>query len=279
MFDKILVPLPSEYFPEHAVRRGIQLASKYKAKLYLNYIVESNVIDKIEAVSSGALSQCSIKEITSKLKHEEFSGESSVIFERVEKEARNKNIELRKIIKEGNMSEEILDCIQTENIDLIITEFHKDTVLKYRIFYNSPIPIWLEHNGLKMDKIYGILTNLSPNKLVPSFTFDLSQTLGLPIQFYYVLDTSQDYNQETEEPDREKLLKAVQAKSKDLGVDSKIDIVTRDISSFMNQMFKHKSNALVVLGRFKKEDKIPFSNKDKKIEVSKKIGANVLMLK
>jgi nucleotide-binding universal stress UspA family protein len=279
LFEKILVPLPSEYFPEHAVKRGIQLASKYNAKLYLNYIVEKNVIDKIKDVSSGALSQCSIKEMTNKIKHEEFSGESSVIFDRVEQEAQYKNIEVRKLIQEGNMSDEILDCIETEEIDLIITEFHKDTVLKYRILYNSPIPIWLEHNGLKMDKIYGILTNLSPNKKVPSFTFDLGQALDLPVQFYYVLDTSQDYDPSTEEHEREKLLKLVQSKSKKLGIEAKIDIVTNDISSFMNQMFKHNNEALVVLGRFKKEDKIPFSSKDKKIEVSKKLGANVLMLK
>ena len=54
----------------------------------------------------------------------------------------------------GTHTDEILECIQKENIDLIISEFHKDTLLKYRIFYDSPIPVWLENNGNKIKEIY-----------------------------------------------------------------------------------------------------------------------------
>jgi nucleotide-binding universal stress UspA family protein len=274
-----LVPLPSEYYPEHAILRGIQLASKFNAKLYVDYIFEENVIDKINNVSSGAVSQCSLDEMAKEIKHAGSSGESTVIFEQIEKEARNKNIEVRKLIQEGHLSNEILDCIHREKIDLIITEFHKHTTLKYRIFYNSPIPIWLEHNGLKLDKIYGIITNLSPNKLVPSFTMNLSLKLNLPIKYYYVLDTSEDYDKNTEPNERNKLLDSINTQTKNLGIESSIEIVTKEISHFIDQMFKHEKNALVVLGRFKKQGKIPFINQDKKIEVSKRLGANVLMLK
>lgn len=278
MFEKILLPLPSEYFPEHAANRAINLADKFRSKLIIDYIFEEQVIDKVNKVSSGAVTQCSLEEMAEEVKNVEVGGESSVVFERIEKMARNKNIEIRKLIHSGHLSDELLDCIQKHEIDLIVSEFHKDTLLKYRIFYQSPIPIWLEQNGKEINKIYGILTNLSPNIVVPGLAFTLVEKLEAPLHFYYVVDNSEPSEEQPDHALRNELFSEIKLKGKKLGLEINIEEVTSDISNFLNHTFKHEDNALVILGRFTKPGKM-FTSVDKKIEVSKKLGANVLMVK
>jgi hypothetical protein len=279
LFEKILLPLSSEYYPEFAVKRAIDLAGKFESELTLEYIFEEQVIDKINNVSSGAVTQCSLEEMAEEVKNVEVASESTVIFEEIENRARKKNILIHKQIHSGNLSEEILDCIGDQGINLIITEYHRDAVSKYRILYDSPVPIWLENNGNKVEKIYGILTNLSPNLLAPNAAFYLSKKLDLPLHFYYVLDTTRIQNGQTDWVDQKVLIKTLRERAKKLNIYFEYDTVTQDISNFLDHTFRHEQNSVVVLGRFKKPVKLPFIDIDKKIEVSKKIRANVLMLK
>jgi hypothetical protein len=278
VFEKILIPLPSEYFPEHAVNRGIQIASKYNSKLIFDFIFEKKVIEKINNVSSGAVSQCALENMTEEVKNVEESQESSVFFDRIDELVKSKGIETRKLIHTGFHTDEILDCIKEHDVDLIITEFHKDTLLKYRIFYNSPIPVWLEQSGLKLREINGVLSNLSPNKRVPKFTYSLAKKMDLPLKYYYVIDKSEPYDEDSEQTERENLINNIEKMGKASGLDVDFELVTEDVSVFLDNTFKEKENMLVILGRFEKPTWLPFSNLDKKIEVSKKLNANVLML-
>jgi len=274
-----LLPLSSEYYPEFAVKRAIDLADKFKSELTLEYIFEEQVIDKINNVSSGAVTQCSLEEMAEEVKNVEIASESTVIFEEIEKRARKKNILIHKQIHSGYLTEEILNCIGDQGINLIITEYHRDAVSKYSILYDSPVPIWLENNGKKVEKIYGILTNLSPNLLAPKAAFYLSKKLDLPLHFYYVLDTTDLQDDQTDWKDQKILIKTLRERAKKLNIYFEYDTVTQEISSFLDHTFRHERNSVVVLGRFKKPVKIPFISLDKKIEVSKKLEANVLMLK
>lgn len=279
MFNKILLPLPSEYYPEFASRRAIEIAYKFKSKLTLEYIFEKSVIDKINNVSSGAVTQCSLEEMSEEIENVEVGSESSVIFDKIEQEAQGKNIDLRKLIHSGHHSDEILDCIREHEIDLIITEFHRDTLLDYNFLYKSPVPIWLEQNGNRIKKIFGVLTNLSPNLLVPTAAFKLSKTLNVPLHLYYVLDTKEMSNEETDLKVQKELIKDLKERAKKINVYFEYDTVTQEISNFLDHTFRHENNSLVILGRFKKPVKLPFISLDKKIETSKKLDANVLMLK
>lgn len=279
LFERILLPLPSEYFPEVAVKRSIQLASRFNSDLILEYIFEEQVIDKVNDVSSGAVSYRSLRKMTKEMKKVELGDESEVIFDRVRKLVDPERIKIQKLAHSGIHTDEILCAIREQNIDLMITEFHKESLLKYRILYNCPVPIWIEHSGKDLNKIYGILTNLSPNKLVPKMAFNLSKKFNLPLKFFYVLDSSDEFDEHDEEEAQKKLL----TKLKKLRVKHKVrfefDVIIQEISSFLNHSFKKRKSGLVVLGRFKKPAKLPFMHLDKKIEVSKKIGANVLILR
>ncbi|MCK5562495.1 MAG: hypothetical protein KAJ51_17980, partial [Thermoplasmata archaeon] len=213
------------------------------------------------------------------VKNVEVASESTVIFEEIENRARKKNIPIHKQIHSGYLTDEILECVGDQGINLIITEYHRDAVSKYRILYDSPVPIWLENNGNRVEKIYGILTNLSPNLLAPNAAFYLSKKLDLPLHFYYVLDTTRIQNGQTDWQDQKVLIKTLRERAKKLNIYFEYDTVTQDISNFLDHTFRHEQNSVVVLGRFTKPVKLPFIDIDKKIEVSKKIRANVLLLK
>ncbi len=279
MFERILLPLPSEYFPVQAAKRAITLAEKFKSKLYIDYIFEEQVLDKVNNVSSGVVPQCTLEEMGEEVKNVEVGGESTVLFDRIEQITKKKNIDLMKVIHSGQLTDEILDCVHEYEINLIVTEFHSDTLPKYKIFYKSPIPIWLENNGNKLKKIYGILTNLSPNEFVPKAAFYLSKRLNIPLHFYYVLDTSEMHDERTEYDTHKRLIKDIKARAKKLNIYFEYDTVTQDISHFLDHTFRNEDDSLVILGRFKKPVKLPFTTLDKKIEVSKKLGANVLLLR
>jgi hypothetical protein len=279
MFDNILLPLPSEYYPNFAVKRAIQLATRFNSEITMEFIFEKELMQKLQNVSAGAVACESLREMVHEVKKVELEDESSVLFDKIEKLTKDKNIKLNKFVRSGIYSDKIMEIIKKGEIDLIITEFHKDVLLKYNIIYDSPVPVWVEHSGMKLDQIYGILTNLSPNKLVPDMAFTLSKKLHLPLKFYYVLDSSEAYDESEETKEQRKLLTNLKKKKLEYKVKFEFDVVIQEISSFLTQYFKKAESSLIILGRFKKPVKLPFIHQDKKIEVSKKLGANVLILK
>jgi nucleotide-binding universal stress UspA family protein len=279
MFDNILLPLPSEYFPNYAVKRAIQLATRFNSQITMEYIFEKQLLQKLQNVSSGALACQSLREMVQEVKKVELEDESNLLFNKIEELTKDKHIKLNKLVRSGIHTEEIMDILKNRNIDLIITEFHKEALLKYRILYDSPIPIWIEHSGKKLKKIYGILTNLSPNKLVPEWAFKISKKLDLPLKFYYILDSSEQIDEEKEQIEQHLLLTKLKKKRMKYKISFEFDVIIQEISSFLNQYFKKETSGLVILGRFKKPVRLPFLDQDKKIEVSKKLGANVLIMK
>lgn len=263
----------------NAIKRAIQLADKFDSKLILEYIFEKQVLEKLNNVTSGAVTTHSLEEMQKKIKAVGVQDESHVLFDRIEDLAQKKNIEICKIAHEGVHTDEILGCIEDHDINLMITEFHKDTLLKYRILYDSPVHIWLEQSGKKVKNIYGIITNLSLNKLVPNIAVKISEKLNVPLHFYYVNDTTDPSDEPLDEKERTQLFSKIKKNCKSNGLECKIDQVSGDISTFLNHQFRHDDTGLVILGRFKKPAKFPFINSDKKIEVVKKLKANVLILK
>ena len=252
MFNKILLPLPSEYFPLNAVKRVIQLAPKFKSKVYLEYIFEDQVMDKVDNVTSGAIPVQLLEEMAEEVKYAGVGSESTLFFDEIQNLAEDKNIEFQKIIHTGVHSDKILGCIKDKNIDLMVTEFRSDTLLKYRIFYDSPAPVWLEHSGRRIENICGILTNLSPNLLVPKFSFNLVRKFKVPMTYYYVIDDTEPYDREEELKNRNKLFSKIKRAGKRSGIEFKLETVENEISNFINQQFKNDESSLVILGRFTK---------------------------
>ena len=279
MFKKILVPLPSEYFPDLAIKRAVDLASKLDSKVYLLYILEKPLLDKLTRNSSHALTDHDRNEVECILIEKEMNGKSKIYFKKAEKIAKSKKIKFNKFTCKGIHTDEILKKIDSKNIDLIISEFHPDTLLKYRIFYDSPIPVWIERSGGSLQNIYGICTNLGKNLKVPKYTRNLAMKFDSNAQFYYVLDLPKAQMDQSAIDNGNKLLTGLRTKYKKDLKELKTNFITQDISKYLRTSFKMPRNDLVILGRFEKKSRILFQTIDRKIEICKKIPVNVLILK
>ncbi len=280
MFNKILVPLPSEYFPELAVKRAIDLASKFGSNVCLLYIYEEREMEKIlTRGSSHALTGHNINKIECMLIEKEMNGESEVYFKKAEQFAKFKKIKFQKFTGKGLFSEEILKKIKSEKIDLIVSEFHPDVLLKYSIFYDSPISVWIERSPGKIQNIYGICTNLAKNIKVPKYAAGLGKGFGSSVRFNYVFDAEKTEATKSEIAKSKKFLKGLEKKYRPEVQDFKTYFFTQDILKYLKTSFKINRSDLVILGRFEKKGGMLFQTVDRKIEVCKKIPVNVLILK
>ena len=279
MFKKILVPLPSEYFPDLAIKRAVDLASKLDSKVYLLYILEKQLLDKLTRNSSHALTDHDRNEVECILIEKEMNGESKMYFKKAEKIAKSKKIKFNKFTCKGIHTDEILKKIDSKNIDLIISEFHPDTLLKYRIFYDSPIPVWIECSEGDINNIYGICTNLGKNLRVPEYTNKLAKKFNSKVRFDYILDLPKSKIDQSETDKGKNFLTKLNTKyGKELKY-IKTNFITQDISKYLRTNFRMPGSDLVILGRFEKKSRILFQTIDRKIEICKKIPVNVLILK
>jgi hypothetical protein len=280
LFKKILVPLPSEYFPEIAIKRAVDLASKFGSKLYLLYVYEEYEMEKIlTRGTSHALTEHDINKIECMLIEKEMNGESEVYFKKIEQIAKPKKLKFHKFTCKGLFSEEILKNIKSEKIDLIVSEFREDVLLKYSIFYDSPIPVWIERTGENIENIYGICTNLAKNKKVPKYTINLAEKFGSNVRFNYVFDEEKAEASQTQIDIAKRFLNGLEKKYKSGVENFKTYFFTQDVLKYLLTSFKIARSDLVILGRFEKKGSVMFQTVDKKVKVCQKIPVNVLILK
>ena len=208
-----------------------------------------------------------------------MNGESEVYFKKVEKLAKPKKIKFEKFTCQGIYTEEILKNIKSKEIDLIISEFHPDVLLKYRIFYESPIPIWIERSSGNIQNVYGICTNLGKNQRVPKYTKNLAIKFDSNARLYYILDLPKPQIDQSAIDEGNKFLSKLKSKYKKDLKELKTNFITQDILKYLKTSFKVKRSDLIVLGRFEKKSRILFQSVDRKIKICKKIPVNVLILK
>jgi hypothetical protein len=209
----------------------------------------------------------------------EMNGESKVYFKKIEQIAKPKKIKFSKFTCKGLFSEEILKNIKSQNIDLIVSEFRPDVLLKYSIFYDSPIPVWIERTGENIENIYGICTNLARNRKVPKYTINLAGKFGSNVRFNYVFDDEKVEANKTQIAKGKKFLKNLEKRYEPEIRDFKTYYIAQDILKYLLTSFKIARSDLVILGRFEKMGGVMFQTVDKKIGVCQKIPVNVLILK
>lgn len=108
MYRKILVATDGSKIAEKAVLHAISLASSVGAELVGVYIVDvSAFINLPETV---------VWDNVREMLHEE--GKKALDF--VKKEAENKNVKVKTIIREGSPSKSIVEIANEENVDLIV---------------------------------------------------------------------------------------------------------------------------------------------------------------
>lgn len=188
-FRRILVPIPSERFPEQAVSRAMELARVFDAELLMLYIIQENVMGRMDHATQIHLTHEQRHEIEEQLvrRHEEEA--DKIHFIRVRKLADDRDVDFRKYIRKGKFGPEVRRMITEENADLVVMELRDDTLLKFRLVEHCTVPLWLEKFGGKsIRNIFAVCTNRAPNEFVPRLGHRLARGLGASLTLEYIVD-------------------------------------------------------------------------------------------
>ena len=192
MFKNILVPISSDYFPEMAIRRSRVLAEKFKGKVHFLYVVEKKTVEQMEETGTHVLTPKLISELEKDIYHTQVRDISRTVLDRTKKLMGILDNRCNYLVRKGEFSDKIEEYLKEnlgsfDHITCVILEYKKHSSLKYRIFENCSVPIWLERGG-KIEKVFAATTSLSRNELVPSYAkqIALSFNAALSIKHFSI---------------------------------------------------------------------------------------------
>lgn len=282
IFRRILVPISSEYFPIEAVKRAGKLAETFGSSVEIVYIIEEKTLKKIDEVAESVNTEYEREELKREVTEEGSFMAHSLIFKEVDKFFKK---EPEKKVLEGEFTNVIKEEIRKEGITCILMGFEKECMLRYRLFEEVDIPIWVEMNGGK-NIVAGVCSNLSPNKKVPKVTFTLAKVLGYEPYIVYIVDTSDRV--EVDENGKRSVKKPIEyllrngekfvKKFEEEGI--KTVVLHGPIEEKIGEIARKLDASLVVIGREKKRRKIlgVFCREIKK-EITERAGHSLLFLK
>ena len=189
MFEKILLPISSEFYPRNAMERCVFLAEKFGSSIKILYIIEEKTLEKAEKVSEVYRTQYEKEETDNSMEQKYLSAADRIIFEDAKKFFDGKDIPFDGKVVKGEFSDVIKDEIERRQYDLILMGFEKGCLLHYRILENSDVPIWIESTAEGRKIILAVCSNLAPNQKVPGISIELSRKLGWELHILYVVDT------------------------------------------------------------------------------------------
>ena len=282
IFERILVPISSEYFPVNAVKRAGELSEIFESTVEIVYIIEEKTLKKIDEVAESVNTVYERDELKKELAEKGNFMAHSVIFEEVDKFFKEKP---EKKVIEGEFTDVIIEEARIRKITCILMGFEKKCMLRYRLFEELDIPIWVEMDGGKK-VVVGICSNLSPNKKVPKVTYAIAEALGYEPYIVYIVDTSDRV--EVDERGERSLKKPVEyllengekfvEKFKEKGI--KTMVLEGPIEEKIGEIAGKLEASLVVVGREKKRRKILWVFcRDVKKEITEKTGHSLLFLK
>jgi nucleotide-binding universal stress UspA family protein len=126
---KVMVVTRMTRSSRKAVHYGVSLAKKYGCELYVLHVIDRPFGTDLEGWS---LPLPSIDDTYKKIVEEEQKELDRVIeFEK------DRGLPIKKMIKEGKETKEILKAIEKENIDLLVIPSHSESRLEHLLFGRS----------------------------------------------------------------------------------------------------------------------------------------------
>lgn len=188
MFKNILVPISSEFYNKQVLKRALFFAEKFKSKISLIYIIETKTMEQADKMSESYLSDFELTETKKQMMKGQVKTADKIIFEDAKTHFKQKNIKFKGKIVRGEFSDGIKLELEKQEYELILMGFEKECLLKYRIFEDVKIPIWVEGKS-ESKTILAVLSNLSPNQKVHEISIKLSKKLNWDLKMIYVIDT------------------------------------------------------------------------------------------
>lgn len=187
VFEHILLPISSEFYPRNALERGVFLAEKLGSRITMLYILEEKAFDKADKISDAYRTYYEREETKNDIEREYLSAAERIISHDAKKFFENKGISFNEKVVRGEFSDAIGNEME-EGYDLILMGYESGCLLHYRILDTSRVPIWVE-SGSENKIILAVCSNLAPNQKIPKMSMELARLLGWELHMLYVVDT------------------------------------------------------------------------------------------
>jgi hypothetical protein len=237
MFKNVLIPISSEFYNKLVLERGFSLAEKFNSKINLIYIIEEKTLNQTDRLSNSYRTPYEIAETKNDIIRKQKLAADNIIFEDAKYFFSNKKIPFESKIHQGEFSKVIKNELKNKDYNLVLMGFNKECVLRYRVFDEVKIPIWVVNKN-DGKSILAVCSNLAPNIKVPDVSLTLSKLLNLELNMIYVIDIEDSVQVD------EKIKRSDKKTEKDLMFIAQ---------SFIQKMEKKGINVILLKGSFEKE--------------------------
>jgi len=187
MFNKILVPVSSEFYSKDVLKRCIFLADKYESTVHMVYIIEEKTLYQTHKKSDAHRTHYDITETEHEIMNKQMQAADDIVFEDAKRLFEQKKISFDHKIIKGEFSVVVSSELEKEKYDLIVMGYEKECMINYRLLDNVDIPVWIEAGG-KHTSILAVCSNLAPNQKVPDLSMKLAKAWDWNLHMLYVTD-------------------------------------------------------------------------------------------
>ncbi len=187
MFENILIPISSEFYPKQVLKRGRYLSKKFNSKLTFLYIIEEKALEETDQLVNSYMSDFEINQTKKQIIKAKKISADKMVFNDVYNFFKGKKVTFEEKIKKGEFTPIILKELKKKKYDLILMGFEKECRLKYRLLDKVDIPVWIEAKS-DSKKILAVTSNVTPNEKVIKMSMKLSKKLGWALDMLYVVD-------------------------------------------------------------------------------------------
>ncbi|MBN1280041.1 MAG: universal stress protein [Candidatus Thermoplasmatota archaeon] len=187
MFQSILIPISSEFYPPAVFQISAELATLFNSTVTAVYITERKTLEEVERLSGTHLSFFEQQETQDHLRQEYLRQAECIVFQDAKAFFKKRNLELQTKCVEGAFGEVIQQELAHQQYDLIVMGFEKECYIDYRLLDELEVPVWVE-SGIRNDTLLAVCSNLAPNQKVPTMSQQLATALGKKLHILYVVD-------------------------------------------------------------------------------------------
>lgn len=188
MFQKILVPVSSEFFSPAVFQMAAMLSQPTGGSVTSVYVYEERLSDELERLSDTYLSYYEKAESERGRRVDHLRHAEQVVFEDAKAFFKKREIPFESRFREGVLVDVINEEVKLNQFDLILIGFEKECGFDFRLLSEVSVPLWIEA-GKGNRSILAVCSNLAPNLKVPEVSIRLAGLLGWELHMVYIIDT------------------------------------------------------------------------------------------
>jgi nucleotide-binding universal stress UspA family protein len=188
MFEKILVPISSEFFSPAVFQISGLLAQATGGSVTSVYVYEERLFDELERLSDTYLSYYEKEESERGRRVDHLRHAEQIVFEDAKAFFKKRDIPFESRFREGMLVDVINEEVKLNQFDLILMGFERECGFDFRLLSEVSVPLWIEA-GKGDRSVLAVCSNLAPNLKVPEVSIRLAGLLGWELHMIYIIDT------------------------------------------------------------------------------------------